>query len=425
VLALGLSEASWTILRDPSYAAHLPNLTRLAAQGACGTTLAPQPLVSNAMWRAVANGEGSQPVWRVLEDAGIATGTFNLKITERPERVSGFMIARDPLPAFHEALVHPPWLYPRLKERFGAWPGVTLAHTREEWTSLVPREIETRADVLIDLLRTRPWQFVLAHLPEVSRAQHRFWSDGSDTLRTVYAAADRAIGRIVEAAGSETVVVIFSECGAGPIRHGVQLNAWLEREGFLRRHRAARTRIRAAAARLAMRTYFAVRRRSSRLGGWTEVHLASLKQRTRAEAAEGDVDFTRTQAYSPGASGKIVVTDPAAANELRTRLLALRDPEGRRVVEEILGDGELTIVWDDDAYMPAERHPERDRVFVDWDPESRGWTFTGSHRREGVLIVNGPGIERGELGQVPTTALAEMWMERVMRLRTEDLGLRT
>jgi predicted AlkP superfamily phosphohydrolase/phosphomutase len=333
VLALGLSEASWSCIR--TFGADLPNLTRMAARGASGVTVAPQPLTPEAMWGAVVG--GASPVWRVLESAGVPTGTFNLKITPRPEAVSGFMIARDERPRAHRAHVHPPELYPRLRKQFGAWSASTRARSREEWRSVVPREIATRAGVLIELLRTRPWRFVLAQLPEVSRAQHRFWGTDDDTLRTIYAAADRAIGRVLHAAGPETTVFVFSECGAGPIRHAVQLNAWLEHEGYLHRRRGAAP----AVVRSLARWYARARRLLPAAMPWSP-----LKAGVRA----AEIDWSRTRAHSPANSGEIVVDGPAR-HELRDRLIALRDPEGQRVVEEVIVRGSrLTIVWDDDAY---------------------------------------------------------------------------
>ena len=446
VLALGLSEATSSRVADPEFAAQLPCLMHMARNGASGITVAPQPLVSETLWASVVTGRSPEghglrsavhrdrdgtvrlltardlaapPVWRILEDAGLATGTFNLKLTHSPEAVSGFMVARDALPVFHPGLMHPPALYPPLRERFGSWTMTTMARTREDWHSaLIAEEIETRTDVLVELLRTRPWSFALAQLPEVSRAQHRLWND-PEALRAVYAAADRRIARILGAVGPDTMVFVFSECGAGPIRHGVQVNAWLEREGYLQRCRGRVKRLASQIALHCIRAYAAMRRMApSVVSGWTEVHLSAVKSRTRAALTTTDVDWSRTRAISPASSGEIILNASeherrALADELRTRLLGLRDPEGRRVVEDVIVgcDPDLTIVWDDDAYMPAERLDERNRIFIEWDPEGTGWSFSGSHRREGILLVNGPGIERVELGRVPTIDLVPTWLE--------------
>src|SRR5262249_37177606 len=152
------------------------------------------------------------------------------------------------------------------------------------WRSAVPGEIDRRADVLVHLLRTRPWTFALAQLTDVSRAQHRFWADADDaaspwhdTLRTVYAASDRAIARIVEAAGPETTVFVFSECGAGPIRRGVQIDAWLEREGFLARRGGPRPPLTSRAAFGLARRFRHVERLLPGVVSRTEIALQRLR----------------------------------------------------------------------------------------------------------------------------------------------------
>ena len=444
VLALGLAEASWDCIHDPSFAAYLPLLTHMESEGARGITLAPQPLVSEALWATVVTGRSAgahgvfgsarrdghgspravsgtelavPPIWRLVEDAGLPVGTFNVSFTDPPQTATGFMVSRDARPKIHPRLVHPPALYPRLRGRFGQWTMLTMAQTKPEWTSLVPHELDTRTDVLIDLLRTRPWSFALVHMLEVAGAQHRFWNDGTGTLRAVYAAADRAMAKLVEAAGQDTIVFVFSDCGAGPIRHGLDLNAWLEQQGYLHRRRGPVQRLGLSLAR--------VHKRARRLLP-RAFDLSGFKMRVRAAISASNVEWSRTRAFSPADASEIVFNVPARergelADELRSRLLALRDPEGRRVVEDVIpreawgapGDSapDLTIVWEDDAYVPTETFDERGRVFVDWCPQFVDWTFTGSDRREGMLLVSGPGIERTDVGRVRTVDLVPTWLE--------------
>jgi predicted AlkP superfamily phosphohydrolase/phosphomutase len=470
VLALGLSESTWSRLRDPTFSDRLPWLTRAAARGACGITVAPIPLASEPLWATVVTGRSARahgvfagvqrdrrgefrkvsaqdlavpPIWRVLEEAGVPTGVFNLSITRRPEAATGFMIARGTTPGFQRTSVDPPSLYAPLHERFGAWAINSMPRAKSDWPSVVPREIDRRTDVLVHLLESRPWRFALAQLPDVSRAQHRFWADADDgsspcrdALRSVYAASDGAIARIVEAAGPETIVFVFSECGAGPIRHGIQLDAWLEREGFLSRRGGPRRPLASKAAFLLAREFRRVARLLPGLvSRCTETVLLGLKVRTKIAVMTSDYDWPRTVAFSPGADGAIYFNiagrDPQGVvapgdrqqltREIRSRLLSLRDPEGRRVVEDVIPQEawgphadlapDLTIVWDDDAYMPASNGDARTRVFVDWCPDTAGWRFTGAHRREGMLLVDGPGIETANLGHVETVDLVPTWLE--------------
>jgi predicted AlkP superfamily phosphohydrolase/phosphomutase len=469
VLALGLAECSWSHLRDPRIAAHMPWLHRMAGGGICGRTIAQQPLDPSQMWATVVTGRSPRghrifgsvarardgsfrsvsaddlaapPVWRMLEAAGIPTGTFNLSFTRRPETTAGFMIARGTAPSFHRAHVSPSSLYEPLRRRFGAWPVVSAPESSDDW-SLVPRESATRADVFAELLETRPWRFALAQFHEVSRAQHRFWAHAEDarspwhqTLPSIYAAVDRAMERIVEAAGPETVVFIFSECGAGPVRHAVHIDAWLERQGFLSRTTDPRGSAMAWSMSGARTCWQTARRMLPRS---VRGRMAGLVARARNGSAEWaraqDLDWPGTRAFSICTSGAIYYNiagrDPfgvVPAHErehltasIRSGLLALRDPQGRRVVEDVIPQEawgpdvdlppDLTIVWDDDAYVPATGPYSGNGLFVDWHADKSDWRFTGTHRREGMLLVCGRGVEPGDLGSVRTVDLAPTWLD--------------
>jgi predicted AlkP superfamily phosphohydrolase/phosphomutase len=358
------------------------------------------------------------PVWRMLEEAGIPVGTFHVSLADSSQEISGFRVSWDGARReAHRNLVHPPDLYAPLIAKFGRWTTTTRAQTRREWASLVPREIEIRADILIELLRTRPWRFALARFIEIGRAQHRFWDDESGTLQRVYAAVDRAIARIVAAVGPETVVFVFSECGAGTIRHAVHLDAWLEREGFLNRRKGT---VQRAGFQLA-RVHKRLRRVLPRT-----FDLSGLKMRVRSRITASNIDWSRTRAFALGDTSEIVFRVPASehaglAEQLRARLLTLRDPDGRRVVEDVIyrpggkapadAAPDLIVVWENDAYMPMERFDDSGRIFEDWCPELTDWKFTGSHRREGMLLVGGAGIGNEDVGKVRLIDLVPTWLE--------------
>lgn len=467
VLAVGVSEATWSRLLDPAFSP-LPTFARLREEGARGVVDATSPLDSEHLWATAITGctpgkhgiysvirrhqDGSfrpssttelavPPVWRMFESAGRPAGTFNLALASHPEPSSGFMIARGMLPRFRRSMVEPAALFDSLYRKFGTWPMATSAKTHEEWDDAVPREVEQRSDVCLELLRTRPWDFALVQFVDVGRTQHRFWRESDEpdnrwhtTLRSVYAAVDRAIGRMIEAVPKETVVFVFSECGAGPIRYGVQLNAWLESAGYLARRSALRPAARIATGMA--RSYQVVSKLlPPAFNGFTESRLRRLKTRTKVAVSMADVDWSRTRAFSPGTIGQIFLNlagrDPHGivtmeerqdlVDEIRSGLLSLRDPDGRRAVERVIPQEQqgarqslapdLTVVWEDDGYMPAENYDERARIFVDWHPEQNGWSFTGSHRREGILLVRGDGIPPQDLGHVDLTDLVPTWLD--------------
>ncbi len=139
------------------------------------------------------------------------------------------------------------------------------------------------------------------------RVQHMFWDD-REVLRELYQDMDRRLGRALEKAGDEALVLVCSDHGFGPFRRQVDLNAWLLEEGWLA------------------------------LDG------------EPGEAPFEGVDWSRTRAYAMGMGaihlnvrgregrGIVEPGDEAErlAGQIATRLAALVDPkDGRRAVHRV------------------------------------------------------------------------------------------
>ncbi len=56
ILAIGVAEVTWDLIRDPSFAASVPFLRQMEREGARGVTLATQPLVPEPLWATIATG---------------------------------------------------------------------------------------------------------------------------------------------------------------------------------------------------------------------------------------------------------------------------------------------------------------------------------------------------------------------------------
>lgn len=85
---------------------------------------------------------------------------------------------------------------------------------------------DRRAAMLVDLLRAGDWDLFLAVFGEVHAGAHAFWHlndpahpwhamalrrAGGDFLKAICVDVDRALGKVVEAAGPEATVVVFSQ----------------------------------------------------------------------------------------------------------------------------------------------------------------------------------------------------------------------
>jgi predicted AlkP superfamily phosphohydrolase/phosphomutase len=90
--------------------------------------------------------------------------------------------------------------------------------------------------------------FVFCLFDTPDRVQHMFWRflerdhpaqraapvEGfDDAIEQHYRACDAILGRVLDAAGDDTLVITLSDHGFTSFRRGVHLNAWLRREGLL------------------------------------------------------------------------------------------------------------------------------------------------------------------------------------------------
>ena len=121
-----------------------------------------------------------------------------------------------------------PALGRRIRARHGLHPmGVDIPVPK------TPRQLERhlgqvldgaarKADLAVELMREQPWDVFITAFGEIHRGGHSWPAGDPDNPRTeddlirIYQAVDRAVGAMVEAAGPEADIVLFSLHGMGP-----------------------------------------------------------------------------------------------------------------------------------------------------------------------------------------------------------------
>lgn len=467
VLVIALQEATLDLIRPWAGNGTLPALKKMMAGGACGTIGALEPLTTPHNWANILTGMGAgrhgvfdfwqrdscgrfnptsrlslreKPVWTLLEEQGVKSAFINVPLTYPPEAAGGFMVAGTDAPGITRAIADPPEIYDQITRRFGSYrPNAVFPGGRKksDYLGLFERETSRQTDICVHLLTTNEWDFGLVYFADAAMAQHYFWADMAsgdeanpyrNVLKTAYRCLDEAIARLTAVAGAEATVFVVSECGAGPIRYGVQINTWLQQEGFLSWKSSAASGNLSRGVRSALSGGFragkalAKRRVPESIRFWLNHYLPALKG-SQADRANKAIDWSRTRAFSQGKEGSLFINlrgrDPygivapgaeyeAVRQEIIDRLGKLRDPDtGESAVTQVYRREEvfrgpmtnlapdLFIEWHDDMYMPTEQPGERDKVFVTRYREGMSWPTSGSHRLEGVLIASGPGIRPG------------------------------
>jgi predicted AlkP superfamily phosphohydrolase/phosphomutase len=219
---------------------------------------------------------------------------------------------------------------------------------------------------------------------------------------------------------SDTLVVVMSDHGFGPVHSFFLTNNWLASAGLLRFKQNLWTAFKRLLFRLGF-TPLGMFRIAKALG------LGKLRQKVRFQQKSGllnrvflsfdDVDWSRTRAFSIGSFGQVyvnlagvrpegIVQPGQEYEELKAEIveaaLALRDPRsGEPLVERVLRREEIYS------------GPYIDRT-PDLIVQTRGWEYmafghadfgsnklvepitglSGHHRPDGVLILSGAGVKQ-------------------------------
>lgn len=388
---------------------------------------------------------------RLLSDRGARVASIAVPTTYPPEKVNGVVISGFDSPVALGAdasFVHPRSEWAELVARFG---GMAFADFQEldigpGWHDHALRsllaEIPRKEGIGRWLLSRERWDLFMVMFGETDTASHHFWrfaDPGSprrpddvpahlaDAIGAVYTRCDAALGRLIDEAQPEIVVIASDHGFGGSGDEAIYLNRFLEEHGWLRYRGGGRPvsglragtglvdRAKAAALRLPGRAQERIVRAMP--SAW----LGAVESRSRY----GDLDFRQTRAWSDEMNYAATVhlnvagRDPhgtigdrdAAIRQLSGELLAWRIDE-RPVVDAVhtreeLYDGPCVAYAPDlvldlaipDGYtrtvLPSARIAAgvtSRKLGADELAGAKGSGMNGSHRREGTLILWGKGI---------------------------------
>ena len=187
-------------------------------------------------------------LWERLSDAGLRSTVINMPMTYPAPAIDGQVIAGIPYPANSQQLCHPPELLDQLNAQ--GWDlarnaSDDLGGSYDAYLNGLLDLVSARGEATAWLIEQDNPDFVSVHFLETDQAQHRFWqfmqgeprheSGGkhTDSILRVFEAAEIAMQKIIDAAGSEATICVMSDHGFGPTRHQVWVNNWLMQNGFL------------------------------------------------------------------------------------------------------------------------------------------------------------------------------------------------
>jgi len=459
LLIFGVDGATFDLILPWAAAGHLPNLARLMAGGVYGDLESTLPPVTSPAWPTFMTGcnpgkhgvfdfirpKGDgfdlvnstsirQPtIWQILSQAGLKVGVMNVPVTYPAEPVNGFMITGLLSPTRGGDICYPADLIRRYEPELGPYrivPRVQYTPGAEEPFAADTYDlIETHGRWGAHLMQHEPWDVFMLHFLSLDVMQHAMWrfmdkthpryepSDFEHAIREGYVRVDRAIGRMLDQADDDTIVLVMSDHGFGPLHAIVNLNNFLMEKGLLKLKGDPWTQFKAFVFRKGV-TPATTFRWMSQLGLHNVVARVSKGTRNRMMGrflSYDSVDWSRTVAYSMGHVGQVYLNiagrEPhgivdreerdAVLQRVMDTLAELRGPDGRPLVSKLIPRKEtyhgrhaehgpdLHVVLDDYKMITFPLFATNGRMVTQ---QIRG--DSGCHRKEGIFIASGPGVRR-------------------------------
>jgi predicted AlkP superfamily phosphohydrolase/phosphomutase len=457
---VGLDAATFDII-DPLVAAgELPNLGRLMASGARGvlrstthplTPLAWTTLVTgvnagrHGIWDFTERYEGgyklravngsyrrAPALWDRLSATGRKVGIVNVPFTWPAPEVNGFVVAGLDAAALEDGLTYPRELVSELMDRFGR---LDLDHRFPVGSDgdvdlgRISRAARQKVDSVHFLVERFEPELLFVVFMSADHIHHLCWPEWEvDGVRSrvaeVYRILDAELGRLLEPFEGIDVLVV-SDHGGGSLEGVVNLNAWLEQNGYLSYVENSEASRDVRKGKLVYRAFELRHRLPKRLRYGVKQRLPGLRDRIYELRQFSIVDWSETRAFSYGTFGNIVVNlkgresngivEPGdeyerVRTEIVASIMALQGPAGEQIVRAVhrreeLFEGpelenipDLIVEFEDYAWLGKGTLRTRPTGLWDYIEVERGSKahYVGSHRHEGIVVLAGPSANPGQ-----------------------------
>lgn len=479
VVVLALDSMDAGLIERWADAGDLPNFARLRSTAAAFTLTNSLDYLPGAIWVELSTGRTVGRDARFYVPLQLRTGEADVRVIEPDEidtgldvwnvagaagrRVLAFDIP-ERRPDAHTNGIHvsdwgghdmswpsastPTAIVDELREQFPAHPvpDCNVCHgSGPDGYAQLARDliagVELRTEVMESLLRREAWDLAVLGFIEVHCVGHQFWlftdvgtphhhpvtvedppAELETAMRDVYAATDRAIGRVLDQAGPDASVVVLASHGYGPFTEGAALlPGVLERIGMLRDRvipaAGLLSRLPAPVRDVLRRVISpSVRLRRNILSGQAGQYRQLVMRSTRAVSLPNNrCGAIRVNLRGREPFGSVEPGDEfdAVIDEIRTALHELRDPAtdepivvGTMTPDELFGPDQhrdlpdlMVLFRDDLGPLEACVSPRVGLVeapIFSRERRADGWPVnlkrTGDHAPLSRVWITGPGI---------------------------------
>ncbi len=463
VFLLGLDGGTWKVLNRFIEKGLMPNISKIIENGASGTLASTIPYLTPVAWASLLTGVGPGKHrifgYSVMKNSdGVITGSLanrskvkvptvldiyaqlgkktisiNVPMTYPPRPHDGIIITGLMTPSSESRYYHPPGLIDELRAQ-GIDYKIDISAARDEETDLDRRltayladggkrffndlhdVTEQRYRTVLYLLENKSWDLFQVNFITMDRIQHylwkHIWDDSSPAFERIqehFSLIDEIVGEIYKRIAGDGILVICSDHGFGEYHGNFYPAVWLKQQGYFHEKSpySARAAIKAILRRLGLSGKIRKALEGSKGSGAKELIYKTAS----------NILWGKTRAYVYSTSGIRInlkgrdqygIVEPGEEYEnlraeLRSKLLALTDGNGKTVMKE--------VYYVEDLYKVRDTEEEPDLIFEFKDDSfyatyysvtdaphylDKGYSWKqGDHRREGILALAGIGVKAG------------------------------
>jgi len=267
---LGLDGVPYTFLKGLMEEGRLPNMSGLFSQGDFRRMTSVFPVVSSVAWSTFMTGKNpgghnifgfidrepdpmrlfiptgralrGKTLWERLGEMGKRVVVMNVPATYPPRPVKGCLVSGFLATDLRKA-AYPSELAGELdKKGYVIDVDPWLARkSKDAFLERLNEALDRRFETVFYLMETMEWDYFHCHVMETDRINHFFWRDWEEghsgyreAFLRFYEKIDGYVGRLLERFWDDTQLIVLSDHGFCGIKKEVQVNHWLEREGYLR-----------------------------------------------------------------------------------------------------------------------------------------------------------------------------------------------
>ena len=449
---LGIDGATFDVLKPWVADGHLPNFARLFDEGCHSVMQSSTPPLSPVAWTSIATGvnpgkhgiydfitgsraEGAdlptfnfatgrnrktKAFWEIFTELDRPSIVVNMPASYPPDPVNGLMISGWDATQNISKAFYPRELHEEIVAECGAYYMTPLdLISKATMLRTDPASLKKLGDATIKSAQQRrrvtrylatkhPWDVFFGVFTETDIAQHRFWDSvdstdlESNVIFQVYREVDLFVGDLFSEFGDDIDIMVVSDHGFRSMSAAVDLDLYLQQQGFLHRNSSASSSLRTTVLRCARFLRPIIKR----------LRPASSKNRPAVKPRHATIERDKSRVFFEGKYPYFYVLPPNKAEdllpELQNSLMSLcygDDPVFKKVVQsdEVFW-GPYAKDMPDVVGIINEQFSVSGAGILMAQPQKKGvfgdHMWNGIHAPNGIFMFRGKAVEQGQFDTI-------------------------